>query len=708
MEVLRNGKFSLPIMGSQLKGLRSTNRNPRNKHGLITLTGAVMRDQAISILKEFNVFQHGLSGVDFPFPQVFSLSELLIICTSTSIYEYDGSSLSLGISIDAYGPWHVADFHHFLYLSNGAEAIKRDAYTQEYSIITSEEVPAANAICNYNGQVLINPNYYSGVFYKLECDAPISRAIKYKTSGLLEIASYGHHEHVTYGDYNSDEDALDNPQNITVDDNYLYIYDISNYLLMVRDASTLNFVDRKFTMLLNGIQAWPGCDYLYGGSSTLYEIEKSTLDFTGTTSNAVGQVRDMDHDDTYLYVADSTICCVSRFNKTTMAYVDSFGHPFSWNNYTNGVGYYDGYLYVVNNTMKQLWKVDASTYDISMYSGSIDSDNFPSSYFSAPRDIFADSNYVYICDTDGLHIKDITDFSHVTFLYLDNSADAYGVYADGSNIYVTDGGNQNICKYDYSTFNLIGCLEYDEYTYSLYGLCGDSNYLYVISDSGAHAKVIRISKSTFTEDTYYDDVSDYLSGPEYCSVDDNYIYVSCGSHGLHRIDKTTMAYVDELSFSDINSFKQTVINSGNMYVANWTALDTEYDVQEYDLSTQLLLSHSPADYPDSDNLAIRPYYIAVSDDYIFTANYYTSEEDTIIKVIDKTTLTCVNKYDLETNIYGLESDGRILYVSADASGVSPYLNPTILKFTADNNFTLLDSVDVAIPGRMAIVKNIDK
>ena len=49
--------------------------------------------------------------------------------------------------------WSAVDFYSYAYLSNGKVAVVRDYGTGKYSITT--DLPTANCILNYNGQVVI-------------------------------------------------------------------------------------------------------------------------------------------------------------------------------------------------------------------------------------------------------------------------------------------------------------------------------------------------------------------------------------------------------------------------------------------------------------------------------------------------------------------------------------------------------------------------
>jgi len=89
----------------------------------------------------------------FPFPQLFVFTNMIIVCSSTKIYEWVGGSLVEKLEVTAGSTWSAVDFYSYAYLSNGEVAVVRDYGTGEYSITT--DLPTANTILNFNGQVVI-------------------------------------------------------------------------------------------------------------------------------------------------------------------------------------------------------------------------------------------------------------------------------------------------------------------------------------------------------------------------------------------------------------------------------------------------------------------------------------------------------------------------------------------------------------------------
>jgi hypothetical protein len=157
------GTFTVTISSEQLKrGLRFSKRSPRNAGYLVTCIGAVGRDGVLQVLDTLTrVDTSAVTGVAFPYPQLFVGPNLILICTSTKIYEYSAGVLTLKYTAAvAAGTWSVADFYDYLYFSNGNIAVIRDGASKVYSLST---LPFASAICNFNGQVIIGAPNVAGL-----------------------------------------------------------------------------------------------------------------------------------------------------------------------------------------------------------------------------------------------------------------------------------------------------------------------------------------------------------------------------------------------------------------------------------------------------------------------------------------------------------------------------------------------------------------
>jgi hypothetical protein len=157
MELSRNGKFTHVVGGAKLaQGLRTNERMPRNNDMMITCIGAVGRDQVLQVIEELDRIDTSIITDSFPYPQLFVFTNMIIICSSTTIYELIGGSLVSKIVTTPGSTWHAVDFHDYVYLSNGKVSVERDPSSREYSL---SSLPTAIGMCNFNGQIIIGaPN----------------------------------------------------------------------------------------------------------------------------------------------------------------------------------------------------------------------------------------------------------------------------------------------------------------------------------------------------------------------------------------------------------------------------------------------------------------------------------------------------------------------------------------------------------------------
>lgn len=156
------------------KGLRPSSHNPRNSPFLVESIGAFPYDGVLQSVAQLLRVDTSALICSFPYPQIFVLSDYIIVCTQTAIVELTdigvidgwgdapwgefpwGSTLLTGLT--AGWPWVCVDFKLFIYLTNGKIAIIRDTETGAWTI-NPENIPFGTALCNYNGQVLVgSPN----------------------------------------------------------------------------------------------------------------------------------------------------------------------------------------------------------------------------------------------------------------------------------------------------------------------------------------------------------------------------------------------------------------------------------------------------------------------------------------------------------------------------------------------------------------------
>jgi len=160
--VLPTGSFNFTIPTQDLaKGLRWTRRNPRNEKFLTECNGAVGINNVLRTLKDLNL-SHLIDSTivtdNFPYPQLFVFTNMILVCSETTIYEYTHLSpgtLTSKITVDPGILWSAVDYHDYIYMSNCTVAVVRHAEDGSWEEVTN--LPAARAMCNYNGQVVISP-----------------------------------------------------------------------------------------------------------------------------------------------------------------------------------------------------------------------------------------------------------------------------------------------------------------------------------------------------------------------------------------------------------------------------------------------------------------------------------------------------------------------------------------------------------------------
>lgn len=147
-------EFSITISAQELvKGLRPSKRAVRDSKFLVESKGAVGRDGVLAALDSLSRIATTVITDAFPFPQIFVFTNVIIVCSRTTIYEWVAGSLVSKLVTTAGSTWTAEDFYNYIYLSNGKVAVVRDPDLKTYSTVTT--VPTASSICNFNGQVII-------------------------------------------------------------------------------------------------------------------------------------------------------------------------------------------------------------------------------------------------------------------------------------------------------------------------------------------------------------------------------------------------------------------------------------------------------------------------------------------------------------------------------------------------------------------------
>jgi len=149
--------FAYPITTHLGKGLRQR-QNTRNQPYLVEAIGCFPYEGVLEAVEQFSRVDTSALACSFPYPQIFVLSNCIVVCTLTSLFELvNGSLVTKASNIPPGLTWDVVDFKTFLYLTNGQVAITKNYQTGAYAQDSS--LPFGTCLCNFNGQVFIgSPN----------------------------------------------------------------------------------------------------------------------------------------------------------------------------------------------------------------------------------------------------------------------------------------------------------------------------------------------------------------------------------------------------------------------------------------------------------------------------------------------------------------------------------------------------------------------
>ena len=179
------GNFSFSITSDKLsKGLRPSKRMPRNSGYLVECAGAVGRDGALQSMDELTRMATSTITDAFPYPQIFVFTNVIIVCSSTKIYEWVAGALVLKLTTTAGSTWSAVDFYDYVYLSNAKVAVVRNSGDKTYA--TTTELPTNMTVCNFNGQVIVGAPDVDGDGASLTIDAdPIDLTTSQQGSGTF-------------------------------------------------------------------------------------------------------------------------------------------------------------------------------------------------------------------------------------------------------------------------------------------------------------------------------------------------------------------------------------------------------------------------------------------------------------------------------------------------------------------------------------------
>lgn len=153
-------EFNYTMKKALAIGLRPTDRNKRGQQALVLSTGAYPDEGALSSLEDLEWLDTSAisPAPEFPYPQIFKLKQVTIVCTANKIYEYDETAETLTLVLSSLTEghlWTVADFGNFIAMVNGMQSVFRDGVSKQWTTIDTYGIISASSICNLNGQIIV-------------------------------------------------------------------------------------------------------------------------------------------------------------------------------------------------------------------------------------------------------------------------------------------------------------------------------------------------------------------------------------------------------------------------------------------------------------------------------------------------------------------------------------------------------------------------
>lgn len=140
--------------GIQL-GLRNSPKTSKRAEVLIKSDGFIPENNILRTLTLMDDFGAELD-CDWPFPQMFTLQGITLVCTPTVIYDYnDGSLVELFVADAAGTTWSVGDFWPYVIMTNGLYIVQRNPETGVWGASESCDIPFCVCLCEANGQIIM-------------------------------------------------------------------------------------------------------------------------------------------------------------------------------------------------------------------------------------------------------------------------------------------------------------------------------------------------------------------------------------------------------------------------------------------------------------------------------------------------------------------------------------------------------------------------
>lgn len=147
-------EFSTTFDEGLRKGLRASERNPRNAQALVTCFNLKPIESGLLAYEPITDPFTGAT-VDWPFPQVFLGQDVRVYATATQIFELSTWAFGAAkLTVAEDERWDFIDFGSYLILTNGTKLCIRD-YTGAWTSNDSTTViPRFSTGTNFNGQIV--------------------------------------------------------------------------------------------------------------------------------------------------------------------------------------------------------------------------------------------------------------------------------------------------------------------------------------------------------------------------------------------------------------------------------------------------------------------------------------------------------------------------------------------------------------------------
>lgn len=136
-------------------GLRASDRTSKASETLELSNGLVPENNVLHDVELPAYIGEDLE-CDWPFPQIFRLKGMVLVCTKVTIYEYSNDSLTELITVDGAGTtWSVADFWPYVAMTNGRYLVRRDPESGTWSTDEDCDFPICICMTEANGQIIV-------------------------------------------------------------------------------------------------------------------------------------------------------------------------------------------------------------------------------------------------------------------------------------------------------------------------------------------------------------------------------------------------------------------------------------------------------------------------------------------------------------------------------------------------------------------------